>query len=266
MLYDGWRGESRIGAAKRCRHVGVPHRHAFHVQLVDDCFVPWNVRPTVIPPREGGIDHPAFRHAGCGVTPVECEILALGAEAIPIVRIAPVDVAGDRFRVRVEQELVRIEAMTLFRAIGSIDAIPIEQPGPRFRQIAMPDQIIVFHERDALDFPPPLRIEDAELDFLRVLREQREIDAFSVPRRSTRVRPPCPDCGDRFRHRSFCLFWTPRHGTAREPHSRAARLSQLYDTRLQKESFARRRVESMISADSRRRGGHQRSSSSAAHP
>jgi hypothetical protein len=48
----------------------------------------------------------------------------------------------------------------------------------------------VLGEADALHFAAPARIEQAKLDFFRVLGEEREVDAFAVPRRAARVMGP----------------------------------------------------------------------------
>ena len=99
----------------------------------------------------------------------EREIFALVPDPVPVLRIAPVNMAEERFRIRVEQQLVRIEAMSELGSIRTVDAITVEQPGPRFRQVAMPLLIRVFGEGYALDFAAAFHVEKAQLDLFRVL-------------------------------------------------------------------------------------------------
>ena len=61
---------------------------------------------------------------------------------------------------------MRVEAVAVLGPIRAVHAVAVEQPGPRFGQVAVPDLVGVLRERDALDFAPALRIEEAELDFL----------------------------------------------------------------------------------------------------
>src|SRR4029078_2112101 len=108
--------------------------------------------------------------------------------------------ADDRFRVRIEQQLLRIEAMALLRLIRTVHAIAVELAGPRFGQVAMTDVIGLLAQRDALQLAPPAIIEQAQLDAFRMLREQREVDALAVPRRTLRKGFTGPDGGDRTGH------------------------------------------------------------------
>ena len=52
----------------------------------------------------------------------------------------------------------------------------------------MPDLVGALAQRDALQLAPAARVEEAQLDLLGVLGEQREVDALAVPVRAARVR------------------------------------------------------------------------------
>jgi hypothetical protein len=66
--------------------------------------------------------------------------------------------------------------------------------------------VIRFISRRPLASNP--RVEETQLDFLGVLREEREIHAFAVPRRAARIRTAGPDSGDGCVHALF-LFSLP---------------------------------------------------------
>src|SRR5512140_2592782 len=92
-------------------------------------------------------------------------------------RVAPLELSGQAARVRIDHQLVRIEAMAFVRRVGAMDAIAVQQARSRFRQVAVPDLVGALAQRDALQLASSGGIEDAELHPLRELREQREIDA-----------------------------------------------------------------------------------------
>ena len=145
------RDEAGERAAPLGIDAGMSHRHAAHMRLEHDRLFPWHVRAAVVAPGEGGIDDAAFRHEAGAVAPVEGQVLALAprADAVAVMRIVPPDRALKRFRVRVEQQLVGVEAVSVLRAVGAVDAIAVKQIGPRVRQIAVPHLVGIFGEPDA---------------------------------------------------------------------------------------------------------------------
>ncbi len=202
QIVDDRRGrESRIGAAILRRHIGMLHREAAHVHLVDDRVVPRRAGMLVIAPGECGIDHLALRHAERVIAPVERQIAPRTADAIAEVRVRPRQLTDDRLRVRIEQELVRVEAVSLLRLIGSVHAISIQFSGARFGQIAMPHLISLFAQPHALQLAAAAAVEQAQLDALSVFGKQREIDALAVPGGALRIGSARPDCGDVVGHR-----------------------------------------------------------------
>src|SRR5688572_4689846 len=86
--------------------------------------------------------------------------------------------------------------MAVLRLIRTIDTIAIKLPGPRFRQIAMPDAIGLLGQLDSLQFAPAARVEQTQLNLARVLREQREVHSLAIPGRPQWIGPPRPYCGD----------------------------------------------------------------------
>ena len=98
---------------------------------------------------------------------------------------------------------MRIEAVTLLGLIRAVNPVAVQQARACLRQIAMPDLVGAFLERNALDFAPPALVEQAQLDFLGILREQGEIDPLAVPVRTPRMGAPRPDRGYGARRRFY---------------------------------------------------------------
>ena len=129
----------------------------------------------------------AFRHEGRRVALVEGEVvtrLHLVAEHGRI----PGQVADVDAGVGVEQQLVRIEAVTLLRLVGPVDAEAVELSGLHVREIAVEHLIGIFGKLDPVRLLGAGRVEEAQLDLGGVGREQGEIGAPTVPERSARMR------------------------------------------------------------------------------
>src|SRR6476660_260350 len=66
--------------------------------------------------------------------------------------IAPAHVATDSFGIRIENNFVSVETMSIARLIGTAYPIAIQLPGTRIWQITMPDQISPLGDRNPLRF------------------------------------------------------------------------------------------------------------------
>src|SRR6185503_2551042 len=99
----------------------------------------------------------------------------------------PLELADELARVRIEQQLVLIEAMALLRLVRPVHAIAVYGIGPEPGEIAMPDLVGKFRQLDAFDLRRAGAVEQAKLDLGCVGGEQREVDAFAVPDGAARV-------------------------------------------------------------------------------
>src|SRR5882724_13633983 len=102
-------------------------------------------------------------------------------------RVVPARTADDRLRIGIKQQLVRVEAVSSGRVVGSMHAIGVQQSGPRFRQVAVPDLVCVFRQLQSLDLAPAAGIEEAQLDLFGVLGKEREVNALPVPMSAAQV-------------------------------------------------------------------------------
>ena len=213
-------GETRERAAQRRRHLRMLDRETAHVELVDHHIVARDRGGAVVAPGERTVDHLAFRHGARAVATIERQVAAMTADGVPEDGIAPAQRTGDMTRVRIEEELVRIEPQARFRSVGPVHAVAIERPRARLGKIAVEDLVGALRKGYPLQFAAARRIEDAEIDGLAVLGEQRKIDALAVPFRAARIRAAGPDFGNRF-HR--CRQRMPRPAAVRAPASSSAR-------------------------------------------
>ena len=89
--------------------------------------------------------------------------------------------ADQRLGIGIEQKLVGIEAVTGGRLIRAVDAVAIHGPRPRIGQIAVPDLVGVFRQNHPLQLPPPVPIEQAQLDLGGMSGEESEVHSQAIP-------------------------------------------------------------------------------------
>jgi hypothetical protein len=99
------------------------------VHLVDHAFVGIAHRVHVAFPVERRIDHARLRHHRGALVAVHREVFLLVPDGVAEMRVAPVHLADDRMRVGIEQQLVRVEPLSLLGLVGPVDAIAVELPG-----------------------------------------------------------------------------------------------------------------------------------------
>src|ERR1700712_564176 len=107
---------------------------------------------------------------------------------------SPSKLADQLFRVGVNHELVRIEAMSGVRLEGPLDAVGVHRAGTCGRQVSVPHLVRVLGQLDAFELSFAASVENAQLDFGRVGREEREIDAETVPCGTERKRLSFANC------------------------------------------------------------------------
>ncbi len=178
--------QAGVGATQGLRHPGMPHREAAYMGLVDDGVFPGRPASRGASPSEGRIDDAALEIELGAVALVEGEVVVrfhLVAEQGGV----PLELSDGLPGVGVEQQLVGIEAVAGGRLVGAMDAVTVDRARSRIRQIAVPDLVGVLRQHDALDLALAGGVEQAELDFCRMRREQGEIDAQAIPRGAERM-------------------------------------------------------------------------------
>src|SRR5690606_16180669 len=94
--------------------------------------------------------------------------------------------------IRIEHQLVRIEAQPEHGLVRPVHAVAVDLPRACLRQVAMPDLVGALVEDDSPGFVAAFGVEQAELDLQCVAGEECEIDALAVPGRAQRIRPARP--------------------------------------------------------------------------
>ena len=109
-------------------------------------------------------------------------------------RIAPLYRAADGFRIGIQEQLGRIEAMAFGWRVGAMDPVAIGLTGADIRQIGMPYPIALLPQLNPLSFDFILRVmEQAQLDSVPVLREKGKIGPLPIPGSTQWSRLPGPD-------------------------------------------------------------------------
>ena len=185
-LFDG---QARERALLVRRHRRMALGVSAHVRLVKDRPVPRDVRPPrLLMPVEVRIDDDRLRHERGAVALVERQIVALGADRVPEARRVPLELADVRARVRIEQQLVRVEPVAGVGRVRPVDAVSVDGARPDVGDVAVPDLVGEFGQLDSRRLAIALPVEEAHFHFRRVRGEQREVDALAVPAGAARVR------------------------------------------------------------------------------
>ena len=174
-------GEPRVGAAQVAGHVGVAHREAAHVGLVDDRVRPRGVRAAVLPPGEEGVDDHAAGDAGLGVELAHL-LVALALPAVAEELRSPAQLARDRLRVGVHQQLVGVVAQPLGGGVATVDPVAVVLPRSHPVDVAMPVQVGALGELERHRRRPGAVDED-QLHALGGGGEEGEVRPLPVPRR-----------------------------------------------------------------------------------
>ena len=194
MIDHGITRKREVRAANLLRDVGIPYREPLRVRLVDHRAIPRRARRRIVPPRERVVDDDALRHAGSAVRVIHLEIFARASDLIREQRIAPLNGAADRLRIRIDEQLIRIEAVPCLRRIGTVHAISVQLSGAHIGEVAVPDLVAALEHRNAMTLLRIIvRVEQAQRDSGRVLGKDRKVDALSVPRGAQRIRLTGPD-------------------------------------------------------------------------
>ncbi len=103
------------------------------------------------------------------------------SDPVSEVGVTPADGSLNLLAIGVEQKFVVIESMALLGRVRAKHAVPVQLAGTHFGQVAVPDHVCLFGERNAKRLAFPGNVEEAKLHFLRVFRVEREVDAFAIP-------------------------------------------------------------------------------------
>ncbi len=176
-----------VGSALLLGNVRVQLGEALDVRLVDDRLVVRRARHAVAVPVEERVHHHAQHHVRGGVLVVD---RVLVTEVVAEEGLVPVELARHRLRVGVEEELVRVAAVTLGRVVRAVDPVAVLLARRHVRQVAVPDVTVHFLQLDA-GFRAVV-VEQAEHDRIRDLAVEGEVRSRAVIGRAQGVRVAGP--------------------------------------------------------------------------
>ena len=180
MRNRGRLGKAGNRASKFAGDAGMLLAVAAHMHLIEHGFAPGASGRGQAVGQTDLTGHPALRHEGRAVAMVE-GMAALGMIGLkPKHRVMPLEAADQLSGIRVEQQLVGIEAMPVIRGIRAVGAKAIDHPGLRFRHESVKDIAGAAWQVKARDFLLAGGIEQTQLDALGVVRPDRDIDAIAL--------------------------------------------------------------------------------------
>ena len=209
--------ETGIGAAQIIGDVGVALGEALDVRLVDDRLVQRRTWRAVVRPVEERVVDDALRHVRCAVVVVTGVFVAL---VVGEARLVPVDIAVDRLRVRVEEQLRRVAPQARRRIPRPVYAVAVALARHHARKVGVPAEGV-----DLVQPYPGLGavvVEQAQLDSLGDLGEEGEVGARAVVAGAERIGTTRP-CLHRWcrvrcsRHSRLLLRTRRRSGGWRRP-------------------------------------------------
>src|SRR6476659_6739713 len=150
MLDDFRRRESGIGAAQVLRDIRVSGGKSMHMHFVDHGSIPRRPQQLVAAPGERLVDDHTFGYRAGVIPIIEGEILLGITDPVPKERVRPIDIAGNRLRIRIDQDLGWVESEADFRLVQAVDTVAIELAWPYLRQVDVPDEISAFFDPNAV--------------------------------------------------------------------------------------------------------------------
>ena len=178
------RRQSRERAAQRFGHGRMQLRVTAHVGFVDDRAIPRHERLRVLFPVEARVDDDALGHERRAVALVESQIVAFRADRVAETGVIPLELPDVFARVRIEQQLVGIEAMALFGLVRTMHAIAVHLSRPDAARCSRARSRRCIRAARCAAAPSRRDIEQTQFDLGGVRRKQGEIDAFAVPGRA----------------------------------------------------------------------------------
>src|ERR1700733_8630694 len=181
------RGKSGVGAAQRLRHIRILNAETAYMRLVNNGVGEWCAQRPVLLPVKVGIHHNTFRNSRRAVPFVNVQIGIVAAEHIRENGLRPIDAARYCLRIRIDQQLRWIEALSFLRLPWSMHAISISLPRLNPWQITMPHKGGDFRQCNFFYLFAVL-VEEAKFNTCSLLRVDGKIYACSVPLGAQRVR------------------------------------------------------------------------------
>src|SRR5262245_12270058 len=150
--------KAAIRTAPSGRHILAKLSQPLDVGFVDDRVLPGDRRSTFFAPCERFVDHHALWNSTSVVPPIEREVGARAAGAIPEMRVTPDEAPCELFGIGIDEQLVRIEAQSALGLIRAMNPVTVELSRHDIVEVAVPDVLCAFWQRDALNLAPTMAV------------------------------------------------------------------------------------------------------------
>ena len=193
VLDRGGVTDAGVGAADVLGHVFEQLGQALDVGLVDDRVVVLVLGLAVLAPVEERVDDDRRQRLAQAVLGVG-DVVEAALRVVHVVaeqRRVAAHLTVDRLGVGVEEQLGRVAAGALRRLVGAVYAVAVALPRLHAGEEPVPDEAVDLREGDAGLLAA--LTDEAQLDALRHLGEDREVHARPVVGRAERVRLAGPD-------------------------------------------------------------------------
>ena len=155
------------------------------MHFIDDGFTPWAPQWFVLSPGKRLLDDDRLGNQRGIVALVERQISVRMSDGVAEHRIGPAQVAVQGLGVRVDQQLVRIEAVAGLRFIWPAHPKAVELSRSCLREEDVPHLIgTLFNSNGVRFFLLVGMIKQTQFHSRRIFRKQREIHAFAIPGRA----------------------------------------------------------------------------------
>ena len=147
-------------------------------------------RRRIAAPMNPILDHHRFRHGKGRIPGVIAQIPARRPDAVAHQRIRPAQPSVMGAGIGVQQQLVRVEAVAIFRRIGAMGTKAVALPRPHPVHPHVPDIAIPFAKQHPGHFLAAILGKQAQFDQMGMRRKHREIDASGIDAGPHRPGPP----------------------------------------------------------------------------
>src|SRR5215467_13480298 len=159
MIDDRRCRQPAVGPAPSGRHLLAKLSQSLDVSLVDDGVLPGDRGSMFFAPCECFVDDHALWNSTSVVAPVEREVGARAAGTVAKMCVAPDETPGQLLCIGIDEKLVRIEAKSPLGLIRAMDPVTVELSRHYIVEVAVPDILCAFWQRDALDLTATMAVE-----------------------------------------------------------------------------------------------------------
>jgi len=144
-------------------------------------------------PVVGVVNNHRLRHIGRAVQFGERQILVRTVPVVAENGLMPDELADQLPAIGINQQLVRIKTLALFRPVRAINAVAVDLPRLQSRHIDMPDAVVIFGYGVTLHLLRAGFVKQAKLNLFGMSGKQGKVNTLAIVNRTERI--GFSDCG-----------------------------------------------------------------------